>query len=275
MLKFVAGIAQGKTDLDKQFAHWTAFADKEVKAIEGDLSRIDAAVVDVARQIEKKKKKLLQSKKYKTKIGSYESTLGDVLKGVKQLKQGLKLLRPALVKKSIDEIKISTSTTLGEIDESSLIVDLKAQWKNAEKAAQSGVQERRKFRQAGDLTGARAMMQQWIKEADEMEAEAEEGEEDGGKDKQDAPDPKPKLSAIVFKIGSSVIANAKAGEYDTKAKLLVADLTWKIKGDDPLQYLQKKFKVEADFAAKGQGSFAQELKLDKLAGNLVKATFKG
>lgn len=275
VLKFVAGIAQGKTDLDKQFLNWRAFKDKDLQAISGDLTRLQVVVGEIDKQIAKKKKRLLQSTKFKNKISGYESTLADLAKSVDTLQKGMKNIYPALNKTNIDKIKISVNTTLGELDKDSIILNLKTSWKNAEKAMKEGVQERRKFRQAGDLTAARKQMQQWVKEADEMEAEGEESEEGGDKGKKEEVDPKPKLAGLVFKIGSTTVATAKAGEYDTKTKQLVADVTWKIKGDDPLKYLQKKFKVEGDHVPKGKDSFAQELKLDKLLGNLVKATFKG
>ncbi|TAL14205.1 MAG: hypothetical protein EPO01_19900 [Aquabacterium sp.] len=41
------------------------------------------------------------------------------------------------------------------------------------------------------------------------------------------------LAGLDFKIGSTVVAHAKAGEYDTETKALVADLTSKPHLEDP------------------------------------------
>lgn len=265
VVKYLTGIAQGLVAVKKHQAVWDAFAAKDVKALAGDLVRLKEQVAVVQAMIDKKRKRFLQSAKYKAKINGYEATLNDIVASLKPLKEFLQFCSPSVRKVYTDKIKLGLDTTLGDLDKDSMLMDLKREVADSQKALQSGARSMRKYREEGNLSDMMVTMKKWAQEADDMEAEAEGSEED---------DPKPKLGAITFKIGSSVVATAKAGEYDTKAKQLVADLTWKIKGDDPLSYLQKKFKVEADYA-KGDGKLAQEMKLEKLLGNLVKATFKG
>lgn len=268
VLKFVQAIGEGKADTLKWFAAWEKFINSDIKAIKSEVDNVYALATDINKRIEKKRKAWFQSKKYKAKISGYADYLDQSLKIAKSLEGVADEFRPCMNKSSIEKIKFTVNTTLKELDSDSMLVGLKTELKNAESAAKAGVVRRRKFREGGDLKGAALMFAKWAQEADDMEAESEEGEES-------AKPFNPKLKSVVIKDGSTVIGNAKQGTYDDKKKVLVAELIeWK-KGLDPLSMLQKKFKLSADYVESTQGSVSGEMKLVKVNGSLKVATYQG
>jgi hypothetical protein len=63
------------------------------KSIDNTLNSLDPLVANIAEQIRKKKKKLLQSKKYKVKITNYEGTLNSLRQIIRDCKEELEGIR--------------------------------------------------------------------------------------------------------------------------------------------------------------------------------------
>jgi hypothetical protein len=269
VLKFVQAISEGKADTLKWFAAWEKFISDDVKALKSEVDGIYPLVTDVNNRIEKKREAWFQSKKYKAKIGAYADSLDQCIKLAKSLGSMPDEFRPCMNKSSIEKIKFTVNTDLKELESDSMLVNLKTELKNAESRAKAGIVSRRKFREGGDLKEATAMLSKWAQEADEMETESEEG------DVKTVPF-NPKLKNVIIKDGSTLIASAKQGTYDEKKKLLVADVVeWKVKGQDPLDLLQKKFKITADYVESSQGKVSGDMKMVKLNGGLKAATYQG
>ena len=110
-----------------------------------------------------------------------------------------------------------------------------------------------------------------------MEAEADAGDVVAKPEAkpEPKPDPKPGVNKIVIKLGSNEVGTAVKGEYDRATKLLTIPVVlWKGK-TAPLDYLQKKMSLSGSYENAAEGKFASDMKLDKLAGDMKKATFKG
>ncbi len=171
--KFVAGIADFRKQAMNYSLKWGNFA----KGLDGDLKKTDALLADIAGQISKKKKKWLQSQKFKTKIAGYEKAFASLQDRVTTIKKELKSLLqdPSIVPPSPNQIKkvldISEKSTLADLEmlSSRTIQQMLQKYK---KAASSGEASSRKFRQAGDFKAELKIIAMMVKEADEMESEA-------------------------------------------------------------------------------------------------------
>jgi hypothetical protein len=173
--KFVAGIA----DFEKQAITFSLKWDYAFKGLEGDVKKADATLKDIEAQIAKKKKRLLQSKKFKAKMVLYEKALSNLRDGVDALVNSLNSITndPSIAPPSPTQIKkvlnVSMKSTLAEVDNASsrTIKQLLEKYKTVK---QSGEKSTRKFRQAGDFQSELKVIALMIKEADEMEEESEE-----------------------------------------------------------------------------------------------------
>jgi hypothetical protein len=92
-LKGIPAVIQMAGQINEEFA-----AVLKDQTVNRDLTALETALDAVAEQIRKKKKKLLQSKKYKLKIASYETELGNLQQRVTKMKQTLEPLSAATPK---------------------------------------------------------------------------------------------------------------------------------------------------------------------------------
>ena len=267
---FVKGIEAARVDAIGSFKAWDSHRVIKGGAVLADLDRALLVVADIQAQIDKKRKRLLQSSKFKAKMANYDTELATIAKNAKFTKDNLKLeieATTASSMKSIEAVKLTAATPISKIVEETRFAlkgDLDAIKRAADKPAQLRIAFKRYGEQLKDVRG-------WLAEADEMEAEGEEGSATAK-----APDPKPKLKKIVVKKGSTELGTAVAGDYDRATKVLtVPAVLWKKGSGDPLSLLQQKLSVTADYEKADEGKFASDMKLDKLGGDMKKATFKG
>ncbi|MCL4201553.1 MAG: hypothetical protein KJ000_03610 [Pirellulaceae bacterium] len=88
------------------------------ESVDRDLAALDTMLDDIADQIRKKRKKLLQSKKYKAKIAVYDKTLQELKDQVAASKRSLKQMRkdkPPSPAKVRQLISITEANTLRDL----------------------------------------------------------------------------------------------------------------------------------------------------------------
>jgi hypothetical protein len=143
------------------------------QALDNDLAALDKALGDVAEQIRKKKKKLLQSKKYKAKIAGYETTLGGLQGTVKELTINLKNLRsqrPPSANKIRQLLGITENSKLKD-----LILSLSGSKKELHKEYNSLVlnlnQTASEMREHTEFAGHMKVIKEMLNEAEEMDKE--------------------------------------------------------------------------------------------------------
>jgi hypothetical protein len=88
------------------------------QTVDRELTSLEKVLDDVVEQIRKKKKKLLQSKKYKAKIASYETQLGNLQQRVGKMKHTVEDLRahpPASPQRLQQIFSITAETKLGDL----------------------------------------------------------------------------------------------------------------------------------------------------------------
>ena len=223
--------------------------------------------------VEKKKGKLLASAKYKTKMRGYLESIAAVdalitTQTASMAKAKAMTFDAAWVNKWYT---VKLDMTVADV-KSAASMDVQGHMKtylaNQEQADAYVRGWRDEYK---GMAGQLKAMGGWAAEADDMEAEGEEG----GTKAEAKPDPKPEIKKIVIKMGSSEIGTAVTGEYDRATKLLTVPVVlWK-KGTDPLGVLQKKMTIAGMYANAAEGKFTNDMKLDKVAGDMKKATFKG
>jgi hypothetical protein len=251
-----ARVAKSKADGAKLITAGEGLKGK-VTALRSDLEGIRAVIA-------RKHKKWLVSKAYKSKLAGYETSVDELDASLKALEKQLpgsgigKLVKP-------EDWAFSPASTFAQVragTSTDYDGDLALTAAQDEAIAKA-------FRGRG-FGKSLGVLKSWLADADGMESEAD-GDDDAGAPKVD---PKPTLKDITVKKGSTLLAAAKSGEFDRKSKTLVVELTWK-KGLSPLVYLQEKVTVAATFPDKAEGDFKLDMKLEKVAGDLVKATLKG
>lgn len=165
------GIESARADVIAAFKKQQDTVDIKLKGHLTDIERAQALAAELRVTLGKKKKKLLTSKKYKTKLAGYEKLL-DGLEA--QLKQSVKADAEAVKfavsgnPKLIEKLKVTPSTRVSAIE--------MASWLGIKKeldgiAAVDGRQLAKKFKRYGNEI---KQLREWVGEADEMEAEAEE-----------------------------------------------------------------------------------------------------
>ena len=173
--KFVAGIA----DFEKQAITFSLKWDYAFKGLEGDVKKADATLKEIETQIAKKKKRLLQSKKFKAKMVLYDKALSNLRDGVDELVDSLKKITndvsiappsPSQIKKVLN---VSMKSTLADVDNacSRTIKQMLEKYKSVK---QNGEKSSRAFRQAGDFQAELKVIALMIKEADEMDEESQD-----------------------------------------------------------------------------------------------------
>jgi hypothetical protein len=264
---FIKDIEAARIEAVNAFKRWETVRDVKGKAIFGDLDRVDDAVEQIGKRIAEKRQKWLQSKDYKSKLNGYEETLKGLSSQSKTLRVDFRSEVEATQSsgpQQLAKMKMSVDTTIKQIFDQAAY-GLKDELNKIERAQSSDELKKRLARFGNEIKQIRA----WVDEADKMELAAD----------TPAPvkvDPKPKLTSIVIRKGSQDIAKSASGTYDRATKLLsIAVAEWKIKGVDPLGYLQQKFTVAAVFEDKAEGNFNADMKISKIGADLKKIELKG
>jgi seryl-tRNA synthetase len=172
---FIKGIEEARGTALKRTKEWSQVADKQGKALLTDLERCQSVADDIGKQIDKKRKKLFQSKKYKDKIKNYEAQLDELRKTAKEqtihlrdVVLGIAPMREA----QIQQLKVAATTTVEEI-EKRVSFYTRNGLKELEKAKtdmQSGTKQFRDRNFGAEI----ALLKKWATEADDMEEEAQE-----------------------------------------------------------------------------------------------------
>lgn len=169
---FLKGIGDGCKNACAKTAKWSELGGD----LDGQVVALKKALDDIGSQLGKKKKKLLQSKTYKAKLATYEQLLTGLSDSADDVGEKLKVLLenqppPASqIKKVLD---IGADHTLAALDNaaSKTTKDLLQKYGDHKSTTEG---EAKKMRQAGNFSAELKRIQQWIQEADDMEAEGEE-----------------------------------------------------------------------------------------------------
>jgi len=162
--KMVKELVKGQSRVEKL----KAAGDKNLKvgmAVKANAGKVRNEISSINAIVAKKKKKLLASKKYKTKLKEYEAALADIDSQLEALE---KMLPGKGYGKYVDPKiwKVSASTKVSQIKDAtstSLTMDMKMLPKEDEEHA-------KKFRGRG-FAKSLAQMKKWSSEADDMEKE--------------------------------------------------------------------------------------------------------
>ena len=230
--------------------------------------------------VEKKKSKLLVSPKYKTKMRGYLESIAAVdalitTQTTSMAKAKAMTFDAAWVNKWYT---VKLDMTVADV-KSAASMDVQGHMSAyLENQQQADAYVRGWRDEYKGMAGQLATIKGWADEADGMEAEGEgkdEAKDTAKPEPEPKPDPKPEIKKIVIKMGSTEIGTAATGDYDRATKLLTIPVVlWK-KGTDPLGVLQKKMTIAGMYANAAEGKFTNDMKLDKVAGDMKKATFKG
>lgn len=168
---FVKEIEDTRKEAIKQRAAYDKTRGELAAAVK-KIEPVKLQVGELQKSLAKKKKALIQTKAYKTKVAAYEQAVNELVEFVKQRHELIKKGAVQVVSlKYLENTKLSATTTLKDIgDAAGPHVD--AELREAESGAQDAV---KKFR-ARDPKAMLALVKKWIDEADEMEATASESE---------------------------------------------------------------------------------------------------
>jgi hypothetical protein len=143
------------------------------QGLDGDLAALDKALKDVADQIRKKQKKLLQSKKYKAKIAGYTKTLQDLQADVVKSCNDLKRMRkdkPPSPAKVRQILSITEESSLKDVA-IALTRKNEALYKVYNSLVLNLNQTANEMRQHAEFAGQMKVLQEMIAEAEEMDKE--------------------------------------------------------------------------------------------------------
>lgn len=169
--EFIAHIEQARAELANVFKNYDQAATILVQTVTADIDR----ALDYSKQIEamiaKKKKKLLQSAKYKTKIAAYEKNLNELGGKLNTLKvdvSGYRQGTQALGPNKIASLEIKTSTTIAQV----LKVASIGLSRELDEIKNSSSNKRVAVLLKGYGKELK-MIRTWVQEADSMESESE------------------------------------------------------------------------------------------------------
>lgn len=114
---YLAGFEFMVNETAKFLPEFKAVADD--KAIDNTLDKLDPLLADVEGQIRKKKKKLLQSKKYKVKITNYEGTLKSLRQVIRECKEDMaefRQLEPPSAARLRAQFGFTENSTLEQVE---------------------------------------------------------------------------------------------------------------------------------------------------------------
>ena len=169
---FIAQIEQARSELIAVFKNYDDVANLLVQTLTADIDRAAVYGKEVEAMIAKRKKKLLQSAKYKAKIANYEKNLTELSGKLKTLKVDVSSLRQqtqALGPNKIASLQIKTSTTIAQV----LNVASIGLSRQLDEIKNSSSNKRVAVLLKG-FGNELKMIRGWVAEADSMEAESEE-----------------------------------------------------------------------------------------------------
>lgn len=174
----VVGFLQEITQMQKQASDFRTNWEKLGESLEADLARGATVLAEIDKTIAKKKKKLLQSKKYKTKIAGYEKLVGDLRARIQKVTDTIHALRTDNTKKPPSQQQVALalglkpSSTLKQLEDSatSRFQSLYNEYQSGWKAGKIIVDGLKKQEFSKEITSLKAM----ISEAKDIEAEAPE-----------------------------------------------------------------------------------------------------
>jgi hypothetical protein len=252
LAKYVKGIEDACKDANRVIDAW----DQAKGTIDGDLARFKAAHQSVVAQLEKKRSKLFQSKKYKDKLATYDRALKELESASTKRFTELTALKCRVSKDSVKKLLVTKDTPLKDLAGVALQGVLR-EWEKGNLQLAP-----RKWRENGDLVQAQKALQAWAQEAEDMDREAMAPEERKG--------PR-KLKNVTLWKGATQLASTATATFEAGKPLALSNLVWKTVAK-PLDLLQKPITVKADFDPASEGKLANDMKLSKISADFKTAT---
>jgi hypothetical protein len=238
-------------------ANETLSAVKEFAAIKNKMpaeyQRIDAVAAAIKRNIDKKRAKLFQSKKYKAKLVTYDKALDELVQSIATRRKAFGKLSTRSTKQ-IEDLRIKATNKIGDVRH----ISVKAEIQNVKIAEEQDKVAARQFRQNGDLKKALETMKQWATDADAMDQEVLNLDPNAAK---------PLKDVKIFS-GSQLLCSAPKATFQGKRPMEVPSVTW-ARGVSGIDYLQKKVRVSASYVS-GDGTLNHDMKINGIKGDTVK-----
>lgn len=249
ILSYLKGIDQAVNDAVKVINEFAAIKNK----MPAEYQRIESLATSIQRNIEKKRAKLFQSKKYKAKLVTYEKALGELVQAITDRRKAFEKIDGKSLK-GVEAMRLKPTNKLGDIQ----YINVKAEIANVKAAEQNNVVVARKMRGNGDLRKALDTMKVWAGEADSMDQEVINLDPNAVKPIKDV-----KIFA-----GSTLLCSAPKAIFQGKRPMEVSSVTW-ARGISATNYLQKKVRVEGKYVA-GDGNLVHDMKVNGIKGDTVK-----
>lgn len=250
ILTYMKGIDAAANDAIKAVNDFDALRAK----MPGEYQRIEALAVKIKKDIDKKRAKLFNSKKYKAKLVTYENGLNELLQSIYDRKKAFEKIAPSKTAKTIDGLRLKPTNKIDEVRH----ISVKAEIANVKAAEEHNIVAARKMRQNGDLKKALDTMKQWATDADSMDQEVINLDPNAAKPLKD----------VKLYSGSTLLCSAPKAIFQGKRPMDVPGATW-AKGVNQLSYLQKKVRIEAKYVS-GDGTFTHDMKINGIKGDVVK-----
>lgn len=247
ILTYLKGIDEAANDAMAAINEFTEIKGRMPK----EYDRIDALAATIRRNIEKKRAKLFNSKKYKAKLVGYENALNQLVQSITDRRTAWAKIAPSKSAKTIDGLRLKPTNIIDEVRH----IGVKAEIANVKKAEEHNVVVARQMRQNGDLKKALETMKQWAGDADAMDQEVVNLDPNAAKPIKD----------VKIYAGSTLLCSAPKATFQGKRPMEVQSVTW-AKGVDPLNYLQKKVRVSGTFVS-GEGTLNHDMKINGIKGD--------
>ncbi len=226
-----------------------------------EYARIDAAIATIRRNIEKKRSKLFNSKKYKAKLTTYDRALDEIVTAVEGRRKMLKDFSKKKTKtpQAVSSRLVLPSWKLVDV-ENAAGIGLEGALKQMKQEVEEGKYVGRKFHENGDLKEAFGTLKQWAGEADAMDQEVQN---------LDPNAVKPIKDVKIFS-GSKLVGTAAKATFQGKRPMEIQSVTWQ-RGVNTLSLLQKPVRLEAKYVT-GDGSFVHDMKVNGIKDTTLKLT---
>jgi len=252
IVKYLKGLDAAANDVLRTIGDF----DKVKAQMPGEYAKIDQLATSIKRNIDKKRAKLFQSKKYKAKLAGYEKALDELVKAIGSRRKAFDEIT-TIKRTTVEEMRMKPTAKISEV-ENLCTMSIKAGIKNMKAQVEQGKWVSRKFRENGDLKQAFSAMKQWAGEADSMDQEVIN---------LDPTATKPIKDVRIFE-GTRLVGTAPKAVFQGKRPMEVTPVTWE-KGVDILKLLQKKLTVRAKYAT-GDGEFAHDMKVNGIKDKTIK-----
>jgi hypothetical protein len=250
ILTYMKGIDSAANDAIKAINDFAVLKGK----MPSEYQRIDAIAVKIKKNIDKKRAKLFQSKKYKAKLVTYEKALGELVQSITDRRKAFEKIEPSKTAKTIDGLRLKPGTKIDDVRH----ISVKAEIANVRAAEEHNVAVARKMRQNGDLKKALETMKMWANEANSMDQEVLNLDPNAAK---------PLKDVKIFS-GSTLLCSAPKATFQGKRPMEVPSVTW-ARGVSGIDYLQKKVRVSASYVS-GDGTLNHDMKINGIKGDTVK-----